>query len=52
MVNFLLLTLGLIDLIAGGTIILSPNLILLQIAGYVGWILIAKGIWSILFSLG
>jgi uncharacterized membrane protein HdeD (DUF308 family) len=50
--NVLLLVLGLIDTIAGIVIIVSPNLILSGIAGYVGWALLIKGIWSMLFGLG
>jgi uncharacterized membrane protein HdeD (DUF308 family) len=49
--NILLLILSLVDIIAGIIIIVSPNLILSGIAGYVGWALLIKGIWSMFFGL-
>jgi len=49
MVIFALL--GIIDLIAGIIIVFSSELVLQPIAKYVGLILIAKGIWSLITGL-
>jgi uncharacterized membrane protein HdeD (DUF308 family) len=50
MVLFLLI--GIIDLLAGGIIVFSEELILSEVAKYVGIALIIKGIWTIITSKG
>ena len=49
MVVFLII--GIIDVIAGLMLIFSTSIILPEIAKYVGIILVAKGIWTVLISL-
>jgi uncharacterized membrane protein HdeD (DUF308 family) len=51
MPSFLLLILGLVDVIGGMGIIFSSNLFLQQIATYVGIALLIKGIWSVIMGL-
>lgn len=44
--------LGLIDILGGIIILLSPGIFLIEVMKYVGIILLLKGIWSVIMDLG
>ena len=50
MVSILFALLGFLDFLGGLGIILSEDLILPQIAKYIGVALLIKGVWTILLS--
>jgi uncharacterized membrane protein HdeD (DUF308 family) len=50
-IDMIFFILGLVDLVAGIIIVFSPSIALSFVMKYVGYVLIIKGVWSVVSDL-